>query len=298
MLIFNPISGTPGDSPAQFLSIVETLQDLGFRPEVFLVSPERDAAAAACDAYARGVRTFLASGGDGTVDTVAGALAGTDATLAVVPTGTQNNVAFSLGIPADIPGAVRLLREGRPMLVDLARVESGSARRNILEICSVGLLSALFPAADDVQHGNLARLADLLATLVTSPPAEIHLRLDGERELHTQGHVVLVGNMPYVGPHFQIAAEESYSDGLLDVLVFANLTKLDLLASAVQAAGGVLDDPRVHRYQASQVEIETNPPMQVIADGFLLEETAQNGPLKISVLPKALTIMVAREVIR
>jgi diacylglycerol kinase family enzyme len=51
-----------------------------------------------------GIRMFVVCGGDGTIDV----MAGTNATLGIIPTGTQNNVALSLGIPADIPAAVAI----------------------------------------------------------------------------------------------------------------------------------------------------------------------------------------------
>ena len=69
-------------------------------------------------------------------------------------------------------------------------------------LVSVGLASTLFPSADDIQHGNLARVGDFLATLVGSPPAEMHLVLDDKQEVQTLGHVVLVSNMPYIGLHY------------------------------------------------------------------------------------------------
>ena len=100
----------------------------------------------------------------------------------------------------------------------------------------MGLFSALFPAADDIQHGDLTRIGDFLAALVASPPAEMHLILDGKQKIKTLCHVVLVSNMPYIGPHFQVGTSASMNDGLLDVLLFADLSKMELLGFAVQVA--------------------------------------------------------------
>ncbi len=123
-------------------------------------------------------------------------------------------MALSLGIPTDIPAAIALLRTGRRVKVDVgmatyqaASPEGGEITTPFLEVCSVGLISTLFPSVDDVQHGNLARVGDFLATLVGSPPAEIHLVLDDKQEVHALGHVVLVSNMPYIGHHYQIGAD-------------------------------------------------------------------------------------------
>jgi diacylglycerol kinase family enzyme len=235
---------------------------------------------------------FVVCGGDGTIDVLAGALAGMNATLGIIPTGTQNNVALSLGIPPDdIPAAIAILRTGLRINLDMGLAKFGEIKRLFLEVCSVGLLSALFPSADDIQHGNLTRVGDFLATLVASSPAEMHLVLDGKREINTMCHAVLVSNMPYIGPHFQVGTPASMNDGLLDVLLFADLSKMDLLGYAVQVAraGGGQEDERIQHYHVRRVDIDTNPAMPLMADGLALGE----GPLHISVQRHALEVMVS-----
>lgn len=295
MLIFNPIAGAADQSPVQLLDIINAMQAWRLVPETYLVEPECDLSTVIQGALQRGIRLFVVCGGDGTIESVAGALIGTHATLGIIPTGTQNNVALSLGIPRSIPAAVALLRAGRRIKIDVgvACCQCASGReitRRFLETCSVGLISALYPVVDDIQHGNLARIGDLLATLITYPSADIHLEMDGPggRELHTKAHVVFIANLPYVGPHYPIAVKSSYTDGLLDVLVFADFTKLDLLSHAVRVAGGSRDDPRISRYRVRRIKIHTDPPMPVIADGFPLGE----GPLTIRIERRALGVMV------
>src|SRR5690242_20425766 len=193
-LIFNPISVSLGASPAKFMELINELQTCNDKFAVHLLESGKELLPMIVDALYRRISVFGVSGGDGTIDTVAGGLAGTHATLGIIPTGTQNNVALSLGIPGDIPTAVSLLRTGQRIMVDVGVATCGEIQRHFLEACSVGLFSAVFPAADDIQHGNLARIGDFLATLVTSPPADMHLVLDNQQEIDVQGHVVLVGN--------------------------------------------------------------------------------------------------------
>ena len=104
----------------------------------------------------------------------------------------------------DIPAAIAILRTGHRIKVDMGLTETGVIKQSFLEVCSVGLLSTLFPSADDIQHGNLRRVGDFLATLVASSPAKMHLVLDGKREINTMCHAVLVSNMPYIGFHYQL----------------------------------------------------------------------------------------------
>jgi diacylglycerol kinase (ATP) len=290
-LIFNPIAGALGETPLELVEVINELQTWNILPEVYLIKPDNDLEEVLQDALQRGLGMFVVCGGDGTIDSVAVELAGSQATLGIIPTGTQNNVALSLGIPKDIHEAAALLRTGQRIRVDLGLVSCGGIQRHFLEICSVGLLSSLYPPADDVQHGKFARIGDLLAALVSSQPAEMHLVLGEHREINTRGHMLLAANMPYIGPHFRIASEGIFNDGLLDVVVFTGLSKLELLSDAVQIAEGRLEDPRVQYYRVSNVEIHTDPPMPVLADGASLGES----PLRITVQRRSLSVMAAVE---
>jgi len=291
-LIFNPGSGAVGESPAQLMDVISEMQAWKLVPEAYLVEPGSDLPAIVKNAIEDGIRMFVVCGGDGTIDVMAGALAGRNATLGIIPTGTQNNVALSLGIPtADIPASIAILRTGQRIKVDMGLAEFGEIKQSFLEVCSVGLLSALFPSADDIQHGNLTRIGDFLATLVASTPAEMHLTLDGKQEINTMCHAVLISNMPYIGPHFQVGTPASMNDGLLDVLLFADLSKMDLLGYAVQVAraGGEPEDERIQHYHVRRVDVDTNPAMPLMADGLALGE----GSLHISVQRHALAVIVA-----
>lgn len=287
-LIFNPQSGAPSDSPGQLLDVIAHLQVLNLVPEVHLVAPNSNLLPMVQEAYDRKIRLFVVCGGDGTIEGVAEGLVGTRATLGIIPMGTQNNLALSLGIPTDIAAAVALLRAGQRLKIDVGVAEIGDTHRFFLEICSVGLLAALFPTLDDIQHGLLSRVGEFLSTLMASPPAALHLKLDNHQEINTQGHMILAANMPYIGPHHLLAPKVSCTDGLLDILIFSDLSKMDLLSHvAVQLSGGGPEDPRIQHFQARSIEIETNPPMPVVTDGSLLGE----GPLRLKLRRHALAIM-------
>ncbi|HSB66964.1 MAG TPA: diacylglycerol kinase family protein [Anaerolineales bacterium] len=292
-LIFNPGSGTTDESPVQLMDVIGEMQAWKLVPEAYLVEPDSDLSTEVQNAVEDGIRMFVVCGGDGTIDVVARAMAGTNTTLGIIPTGTQNNVALSLGIPpADIPAAIAILRNGKRIKVDMGQADFGKAKQSFLEVCSVGLASSLFSSADDIQHGDLTRVGDFLATLVSSAPAEMHLTLDGKREITTRCHAILVSNTPYIGPHFQVGTPDSMDDGLLDVLLFANLSKMDLISYAVQAAipGGGPEDERIQHYHVHRIDIVTHPAMPVMVDGLVLGE----GPLRISMQRHVLAVMVGK----
>jgi diacylglycerol kinase family enzyme len=222
-------------------------------------------------------------------------LAGERATLGIIPTGTQNNTARSLGIPTDIPAAIALLRTGRRIKIDTGVAtsrspdgEGGEISTPFLELCSVGLISTLFPSTDDVQHGNLARVGDFVTALFSSPPAEMHLVLDGKQEVRALGHVVLISNMPYFGRHYKLGPDNAYHDGRLDVLFFADLSKLELVNYVFRGVGaGLLEDPRIQHYRVRKVAIDTQPAMPIMVDGNPLRD----GWVRVEVRRRVLTVM-------
>lgn len=288
-LIFNPSAGATNAKPIEIEDVIHEMQAWRLVPEAYLVEPGCDVPRVVQDALGQGIRMFVVCGGDGTISAVARTLAGTPATLGIIPIGTQNNTALSLGIPTDMPAAIAILRTGRRIKVDVGIATCGKTITPFLEACSIGLTSTLFPSADDIQHGNLARVGDFLSALIATPPADIHLLLDDKQEIHKLGHIVLVSNMPYIGLHYQVGSAVSFNDGLLDVLFFADLSKLDLLAYVFQGIGvGKPEDPRIQHYHVRRVEIDTHPAMPVMADGSPLGE----GLVRIEVRRRVLSVMV------
>jgi diacylglycerol kinase family enzyme len=156
-----------------------------------------------------------------------------------------------------------------------------------LEAGVIGLASALYPSADDIQHGDLGKIAEFISTLVSAAPSEIRLRVDHHRkEIVTHAHLVIVANMPFMGANFQIAPDVSFDDRHLDVLVYSDLSKRDLIGQAMQSPT-TAPDARIQRFCAKTIAITTNPAMPVMADGVFLGE----GSVTVMLHPHRLRVM-------
>lgn len=286
-LIFNEISGRSEESPNQLAEILNEMQNQYILPEVYMVHMDSQIEAVVRDAIKRGIKLIVVAGGDGTIDSVVGAMIGRSATLGIIPIGTRNNLAYNLGIPDTIPGAVALLREGRRLKIDVGKIRHGRASRWFLEDATLGLLSDIYPFADSVQHGDLTQIGNLLSTVVSSTPSHLRMILEGSKRINMSAYMVLIANMPYIGPRFQISPDVSWNDNHLDVFVFSDMSKLDLISYAVQSTGGAVEEDRIKHYRVKQVNIHSDPPMPVLADGIPLEP----GPVRAEVHPRALTIM-------
>lgn len=289
-LIFNPASGNPAESALQLMELLRHLQTQRLKAQVSIVQPEMDLTALARRAARAGAPWVIVSGGDGTIESVARGLVGSQTTLGIIPTGTRNNVARSLGIPTDsVANAVALLQKGRRLKIDVGLIRHGRASRFFLEASAIGLASALYPSADDIQHGDVTKIGEFIATFVSHAPSQIRLRLDRSRhEIVTQAHLVLIANIPFMGANFQIAPDVAFDDHRLDVFVYAHLSKLDLIGQAIQPPTSTPDE-RILRYRARTVAITTNPAMPVIADGVSLD--VGNEPVTLTVRPRSLTVM-------
>ena len=286
-LIFNAGSGRPEESPQQLASILLEMQDQQILPEVYTVRPDSQLEKVVHDAIKTGIKLIVVAGGDGTIDSVVGAVVGRDAALGIIPTGTRNNVAFNLGITGDIANSVALLRQGRRLKIDVGRVHCGHSRHWFLEIAALGLLSDLYPMADDIQHGDLTQIGGLLSTLISAIPSRLRMILDGLKHLDTTAHMMLITNMPFLGPHFQISPNVSFRDGRLDVFTFSDMSKLNMLSYAVLSRGGLAQDASIQHYRVKHVKIHSIPHMPVLADGTLLGQ----GALSVHIHPRALTVM-------
>lgn len=286
-LIFNTLSGQLEESPQQLADIIITMQENHILPEVYMIRQDSDVSAVVRSAIKSGIGLIVVAGGDGTIESVAGSMIGGPATLGIVPTGTRNNIAFNLGIPSDIPGAVALLRSGTPAKIDVGQVRCGRTKHWFLEAASLGLISDLYPFADSLQHGDITQIGNLLAAFVASMPSRLSLSLDG-RKVEGTTLIALIANMSYIGPHFQISPRVSPIDGKLDVFLLANIDKIEMLITyANRAADSSLKDPNITHYRAREISITSEPPMPILADNF----RAGEGRATIRLEPAALTVL-------
>jgi YegS/Rv2252/BmrU family lipid kinase len=296
-LIFNPAAGNPAESAAQLLELLRYLQTQQIEAEVVVVQPGMRLSAIARRAVHAGAKMVIVSGGDGTIENVALGLVGSETTLGIIPTGSRNNLARSLGIPTgNLAAAAALVRNGRRRKIDVGFVHHRKASRCFLEAGTIGLASALYPSADDFQHGDLGKITEFISTLVSAAPSEIRLRLDRpSREIVTHAHMVVVANMPFMGANFQIAPDVVFDDRHLDVFVYSDLSKRDLIGHVMQSPSSV-PDARIQRFQVRTISITTKPAMPVMADGVFIGE----GAVTVTVKPHSLSVMmgaaaVARE---
>jgi diacylglycerol kinase (ATP) len=244
--------------------------------------PHYLARAASC-----GADLVVVGGGDGTLSEASHQLAHRDVCLGVLPLGTTNNFARSLGLPLNLSDALRTLTEGVVADVDLGH----AAGRHFANLTSLGV-SVL--VAEHVPHGLkrlLGRAAYPLTALALLPrhqPFSARLSVDGQvYELAT--HQLNIANGSFHAGR-AIAADAGIDDRLLVVYRLGDANRLRLTAATVRQAvlGPYRPLARTPFLTADKLLLETDPPLDLDIDGEIRGRT----PVQIDLEANALRVMV------
>lgn len=272
-LIANPGAGKPEESAKQLELATRYLQQNGIKVDVALAKPKKEATPLAKQAVKDGYKTVIAMGGDGTLEAVLRGVVGSKARLGIIPTGTQNNMAKSLGIPQTIEEACTLIASRNTRKLDVGQVKVKNGKKlYFFELTAIGLVAALYPDAKKLADGKLSTLKDAALTLIHhEPESKVYLTLDDESKIEIETMLVVVSNAPMFGVNFLVAPDASLTDGLLDISVYPNFSKTELLAYYAKIRDeGYSANEKVQRYRARKLEIKAIPKMDVMADGLML----------------------------
>lgn len=288
-LIVNPHSGR-GAAARVAGTVASTLR--AAVPEL-VAEITTDAAATsrlAAQVVQRGDDVLAVLGGDGTAHLAAQAVAGSPTALAVLPSGTGNDLAAALGIPTDPVAAARhvadALRGGQRRRIDLGRVDGGACFTTVL--CT-GFDAAVNARANAMRWPAGPRRYDLavLAELVALTPRPVRVAA-GDTELDLEAILVAVGNGPSYGGGLRICPDASLDDGLLDVIVIAAASRRRLLRVFPSLrTGGHVNEPEVTVLRAATVRIDGDPGWPVYADG----EPQGTLPVTMHCEPGALSVV-------
>ncbi|WP_203580530.1 diacylglycerol kinase [Microbacterium hibisci] len=241
-----------------------------------------------------GVDAVAVAGGDGTVGLAVQELAGTGIPLGIIPSGTGNDFAATLGLrELDIAAAATAIAGGEIRRVDLARVtrEDGSTRY-FGSVLASGFDSKVNDRANAMRwprggsRYNVAILVEFL-TLAGIPYDVEYERADGTRE-RISGDLVMatVGNGRTYGGGIPIAPDADPADGLLDLVLVrpaGRLRLLGLLPKVYRGTHATVEQVSITRVRSVRLE---SPGVTAYADGDPIGAL----PLTVDVVPGALEV--------
>jgi diacylglycerol kinase (ATP) len=286
--IVNPNAGSAGE-----LAGIE--EALGRLPgaSVKLTRQAGDAERIAREALDGGVELVVAAGGDGTLNEVVNGLSADfgRACLGLLPLGTGNDFARTIGVPDDLEEALAVLREGRTRTLDAARASIGGMSRCFLNMSAGGFSGEVSERASDAKDrwGPLAYMRAAIGALPELKGFLTRITLNGAEVLELETYNIVVSNGRYVASGIPVAPQAVLDDGVLDVMI-APATTIPQLAVLVPTVllGRHTDSDLLLFRKATRVEIECDPPMGFNVDGELVGE----GPARFEVIPRALRMIV------
>lgn len=255
--------------------------------------------ALAASASGDGHRLVVAAGGDGTVNSVVQGLMESGPprpVLGLVPLGTGNDLARSLGIPRDLKGALRELERCVVREMDVVEVRGDGLLRYCANVSSGGFSGRVdMELTDDTKEswGPLAYLRTAVGRAVELETYRATLEIGGgEDRLEREVTNVTVANARYAAAGVPVAPGALLDDGRMDVVVVgaATLPKLGVFAARL-AAGRHLEHELVTTFRTRSLAVESDPPMDFNVDG----ERIGRGRFAFEVIPRALPVLVGED---
>lgn len=291
VLVVNP-AAAKGRAAASLPHVAGRLRDRGHPLEIMLSRTPAEAAELVDRAARSGADVLAVMGGDGMAHLGVNAVAdhaaahpdGPALALGLVPAGTGNDLARSLGLdPDDLAGSAEVLVAGSTRSVDLLRVDE----RWVGTVLATGFDALVNARANRMRrpHGSARYTLAVLAELRTFRPLPYALVVDGvPRELEAM--FVAVGNTRSYGGGLQICPDADPYDGWLDVTVIHPVSRAKLLQLLPRmSSGSFATDPCVERLRARRVSLAHGAGI-AYGDGEDLGTT----PVTVSLVPRAIRV--------
>jgi diacylglycerol kinase (ATP) len=290
-LIYNPVAGTVYRHPERLRNAIAHLRRHYGDVQLMPTEGPKHADQLARECAIAGARLVAVAGGDGTINEAASGLIGSHVPLAVIPAGTANVLAMEVGIGSNTARAAERLIGYVPARIAVGCVErAGLPLHYFLAMAGAGLDARIVTEVSSATKRNWGKLAYWGAGF-----GQLGRRIDS--------FPVTVGNGAYRASFFLASRVKNYG-GDLEVARHASLLRNDLAIVLFEGessfryikylGGTVLNQLQgmsgVHLLHATQVEIAAgeNAPTHVQVDG----EAAGYAPVKLGVVPDALTLMV------
>jgi diacylglycerol kinase (ATP) len=298
LIIVNPASAN-GSTGRHWPALEPLLRNLLPPFEIWQTTHRGHGRELALKAIDRGFQTVVVHGGDGTTNEVInGLLAGEkkETFLALLPSGTGADLVRTLGISHSLLKAARQILQGSPHPIDIGRVqftdlEGLPAQRVFANVTDVGFGGELVRYVNSHSKrmgGRLSFLRGLLVTLFRYQNKTIEATLDGREKWTTRASSIVVANGQYFGGGMWVAPEARLNDGLFDVVVVGDVSKLDVLTNTRRLYRGTLaEHPKVTTFKACAIELASEQEVFIDLDGELVGRL----PARFQILPQKLSVI-------
>ena len=256
---------------------------------IFVRATSIDDLKQALHAHGANADRIVIGGGDGTISAALPELLRLGKPLAVLPLGTANDFARTLGVPADAMEAAEIAVGGCEHRIDVGKVNG----RPFINVASIGLAAKV----TEEQSRRLKRRWRVLSYLISlwraawaARPFYLEIELDGAPAWSGAVYQVSVGNGRFHGGGLTVSDDATIDDGKFDLYLVRPGAVWQLLAAATHLRFGFAKPDLVKRGSATRMTLRTATPRPINVDGELDAKT----PATFELLPAALTVIVPR----
>ena len=223
-VIVNPISGTKDKESIKRI-ITETLDAERFTVNVVTTLYAGHGAEIAVLEKEKHTDVVVAVGGDGTVNEIARALAGSDTAMAIIPCGSGNGLARHLHIPLDVKKAIDIINKDKVESIDYGAINDHPF------FCTCGIGFDALVTMDFSKRGTRGLMTYIDTTLrdyLRYKPETYTLVTDEEGKQKYKAFLVAAANASQYGNNAYIAPKATMQDGLLDIVVMLPFKRIDV----------------------------------------------------------------------
>jgi YegS/Rv2252/BmrU family lipid kinase len=214
----------------------------------------------------QGINAMLLFGGDGTVHQALPAIAETNLPFGFLPCGRGNDFARNIGLPSQLKKSCSLPSNPWLQEVDLPGI-NGSPFISVAYTGFDAEVNGLANEGKGYFGGTLGYIVCVTRALKSFRPFEVEITIDGniwrERVM-----MVTVANAPFYGGGMKIAPDANMNDGLLNVCIVKEISKLELLWEFPKVFKGThIDHPRIMMKSGRRIRLTSDEPRRIFADG-------------------------------
>ncbi|MDO4543122.1 MAG: diacylglycerol kinase family lipid kinase [Clostridia bacterium] len=291
LFICNPVAGN-GAAMTAIEQVKRILDERGADYEVRFSQYPEHSKVLALQAAKEGHGCIVAVGGDGTVREVACALIGTDIPLGIIPCGTGNDYVKPLRIPCDTALAVDILLSGGRRRVDVGRANDNLYINVAGFGFDVDVLDSTEIYKKKCRSGKVAYIRSLIHALSGLRLRKTVIKTEDGTERRFNALIVVAGIGTHIGGGMNITPKADPSDGLLDICVAHDVTKLTVLRFLPKLLKGRhVDSKYVTYFNATRAEAVCEPISRIQVDGEVMEGT----PVVFEIEKAALTVVVKKD---
>ncbi len=292
LYIINPISGRRNKQTLEELIQSET-KKAGLYFEIFPSVFSGDYSFLDDLIKTKKITHIVVAGGDGTVNQAINSLKRHNLPFAIIPCGSGNGLAFSAGIPKNAQSALNIAFTGKSEWTDAFTINDQFA----CMLCGLGFdAQVAHDFALDKKRGLITYVKKIIANFFIAKPYPFVLKIN-DKTIKLAAYFISIANSNQFGNNFTIAPRASLTDGLLDVVIVTEQTKLNLVLQTLMQVSGfnqlqkgenIDKNTSVVYFQTRHIQITNTSLAPLHIDGEPVESIKK---IEIKVQPKSFQLI-------